>query len=110
MISEILQKTHNAKTKAEKIKILQANNTQALRSLFIMNYDDSIKCVIPEGEVPYTPNEAPMGTEHTRLELEAKKLYYFIKGGADHLQQMKRESMFIQMCDCLLYTSDAADE
>jgi|TARA_X000000368_G_scaffold408031_1_gene388185 hypothetical protein len=101
MISEILQKTHNAKTKAEKIKILQANNTQALRSLFIMNYDDSIKCVIPEGEVPYTPNEAPMGTEHTRLELEAKKLYYFIKGGADHLQQMKRESMFIQMCEGL---------
>ena len=67
MISEILQKTHNAKTKAEKVKILQANNTQALRSLFILNYDDSIVSVIPEGFVPYTPNEAPMGTEHRRL-------------------------------------------
>ena len=53
MISEILQKAHNAKTKAEKVKILQANNTQALRSLFILNYDDSIVSVIPEGDVPY---------------------------------------------------------
>ena len=28
MISEILQKAHNAKTKAEKVKILQENNSQ----------------------------------------------------------------------------------
>ena len=79
LISEVLQKAHNAKTKAEKIKILKENNSQALRSLFIWNYDDSVVSIIPEGEVPYTPNEAPIGTEHTRLELEARKLYYFVK-------------------------------
>ena len=73
MISEVIQKAHNAKTKAEKVKILKENNSQALRSLFIWNYDDSGVSVIPEGDVPYTPNEAPQGTEHTRLELEAKK-------------------------------------
>ena len=49
MLSEIIQKAHNAKTKAEKIKILQSNNSQALRSLFIWNYDDSVTSVIPEG-------------------------------------------------------------
>ena len=37
LISEVLQKAHNAKTKAEKIKILKENNSQALRSLFIWN-------------------------------------------------------------------------
>ena len=61
LISEVLQKAHNAKTKAEKIKILKENNSQALRSLFIWNYDDSVVSIIPEGEVPYTPNEAPIG-------------------------------------------------
>ena len=101
LISEVLQKAHNAKTKAEKIKILQENNSQALRSLFIWNYDDSVISIIPEGEVPYTPNEAPKGTEHTLLEKEGKKLYYFFKGGADNLPALKIESMFIALLEGL---------
>lgn len=101
MLSEIIQKAHNAKTKAEKIKILQSNNSQALRSLFIWNYDDSVISIIPEGEVPYRPNEAPQGTEHTNLALESRKFYYFVKGGADNLTRTKRETMFIQMCEGL---------
>ena len=39
LLSEVLRKVSNAKTKAEKIKILQANNSQALRSLLIWNFD-----------------------------------------------------------------------
>ena len=101
LISEVLQKVSNAKTKAEKIKILQDNNTQALRSILIWNYDDSVISMIPEGEVPYTPNEAPAGTEHTVLEKEARKLYYFIKGGDETLKQFQREKMFIQMLEGL---------
>lgn len=101
LISEVLQKVSNAKTKAEKVKILQDNNSQALRSLFIWNYDESVVSLIPEGEVPYTPNDAPAGTEHTVLEKEFSKLYYFIKGGNDELKQFKREQMFIQMLEGL---------
>ena len=101
MISEILQKAHNAKTKTEKIKILQENNSQTLRSLFIWNFDESVQSVLPEGEVPYTPNPAPVGTEHTRLETEGRKLYYFVKGGADNIPMIRRESMFIQMLEGL---------
>lgn len=100
-IAEILQKAHNAKTKSEKVKVLQENNSQALRSLFIWNYDDSVISAIPDGDVPYRPNPAPMGTEHTLLEKEARKFYYFIKGGADNLPSMKKENMFIQMLEGL---------
>ena len=100
-IAEILQKAHNAKTKSEKVKVLQENNSQALRSLFIWNYDDSVVSAIPDGEVPYRPNPAPMGTEHTLLEKEARKFYYFVKGGADNLPSMKKENMFIQMLEGL---------
>ena len=101
MISEVLQKAHNAKTKAEKIKILQENNSQALRSLFIWNFDESVVSILPEGDVPYTPNPAPQGTEHTRLENESRKFFYFIKGGADNIPNIKKENMFLQMLEGL---------
>ena len=57
---------------------------------------------VPLGEdVPYRPNEAPKGTEHTLLEQEGKKLYRFFKGGDDTLPNMKVENMFIQMLEGL---------
>ena len=102
MISEVLQKAHNAKTKAQKIKILQDNNTPGLRSVFIMNFDESLEARVPLGEdVPYRKNEAPKGTEHTLLEKESKKLYRFFTGGDDTLKPMKIESMFIQLLEGL---------
>ena len=102
MISEVLQKAHNAKTKAQKIKNLQDNNTPGLRSVFIMNFDESLEARVPLGEdVPYRKNEAPKGTEHTLLEKESKKLYRFFKGGDDTLKPMKIESMFIQLLEGL---------
>ena len=69
LMNEVLQKVSNAKTKKEKIVLLQKLNTQALRSLLIINFDESIISMLPDGDVPYTPNEAPEGTEHTVLEL-----------------------------------------
>jgi len=101
LISEILRKVSNAKTKAEKIKILQTHNSQALRSLLIWNFDESVISMIPEGEVPYTPNDAPVGTDHTRLEQEYKGFYRFVKGGQDSLKSLKRESMFVQLLEGL---------
>jgi hypothetical protein len=100
LISEVLQKAHNAKTKAEKIKILQQNNTPALRMIFIINYDDSIISLMPEGAPPFNKNEAPAGTEHTHLEHEARLLHHFFKGGSN-LKPMKREQMFIQLLEGL---------
>ena len=100
LISEVLQKVSNAKTKAEKIKLLRDNNTPALRAILIANYDESIESLLPEGAVPYTPNEAPKGTEHTVLEHEYRKLYIFFKGGSS-IKQMMRENLFIQMIEGL---------
>tara|TARA_B100000902_G_scaffold399451_1_gene470344 strand:- start:2210 stop:2668 length:459 start_codon:yes stop_codon:yes gene_type:complete len=101
LLSEILRKVSNAKTKSEKIALLKKHNSTALRQLLIINYDDSVVSMLPEGDVPYTPNEAPVGTDHTRLEHEFKGLYRFFKGGADKLPGMKRESMFVQLLEGL---------
>ena len=101
LISEVLQKVSNAKTKAQKIKLLQEHNTNALRSILIANYDESIISMLPEGEVPFTPNDAPKGTDHAVLEKEYRRLYLFFKGGNNGLKQTQRENLFIQMLEGL---------
>ena len=101
LISEVLQKVSNAKTKAQKIKLLQEYNTPALRSVLIANFDESVISMLPKGSVPYVKNDAPAGTEHTVLEHEYRKLYLFFKGGNNSLQQNKREQLFIQLLEGL---------
>lgn len=100
LISEVIKKASNAKTKAEKIKILRDNNTQALRSILKWNFDPNILSDLPEGDVPFNRNDAPIGTEHTVLEREAKGLWRFIKG-ANTLTRIKREQLFIQLLEGL---------
>lgn len=101
LISEVFRKVNNAKTKAEKTELLRKYNSQTLRSLLIWNFDESVKSMIPEGEVPFTPNPAPEGTDHVKLENEGKKLFYFVKGGADSMSQTKREQIFLGMLESL---------
>ena len=101
LLSEILRKVSNAKTKKEKVDLLRKHNSTALRQLMIINFDDSLVCLMPEGDVPYTPNDAPVGTDHTRLEQEYRGLYRFFKGGQDKLPSLKRESMFVQLLEGL---------
>ena len=101
LLSEVLQKAHNAKTKAEKVNILRTNKSDALVSMFIINFDESVVPVVPLGEdVPYRKNEAPAGTEHSKLEHEAPILFHFFRGGSKHTP-IKRETMFIQLLECL---------
>ena len=101
LLSEILTKIHGAKTKAQKVKILKENNTLAMRQILIWAFDPNVESALPEGAPPYIENDAPAGTEHTRLDQEADKLYRFVKGGQDSLQSMKRETLFVQMLEGL---------
>ena len=101
LLTEILQKVSSAKTKKEKVELLQEYNSQGLRSLLIINFDDSLEFLLPEGEVPYTPNDAPAGTEHTRLTQEYRGLYRFFKGGDASIKGMRREQLFVQLLEGL---------
>jgi len=100
LISEILQKVNNAKTKAEKSKLLQEYNSQALRSLLIWNFDESVQTLLPDGDVPYRRNAAAKGLDHTYLESEQRKFAYFVKGGTT-VSSMKREEIFIGLLETL---------
>ena len=97
---EVLQKVSNAKTKAQKVKLLEEYNTPALRAILIANFDESVISMLPDGEVPYKKNDAPEDTEHTKLAHEYRKLYLFFKGGAN-ISQTRRETLFIQLLEGL---------
>ena len=101
LITEILQKVSSAKTKKEKVDLLQEYNNNGLRSILIINFDESLKFLLPEGEVPFRPNDAPAGTEHTRLDSEYRGLYRFFKGGDSSLKSMRREQLFVQLLEGL---------
>jgi hypothetical protein len=101
LYSEIATKVNNAKDKPRKLKVLQDNDSVALRQVLRGAFDPKIEWAIPKGEVPYTVNEAPVGTDHTILSQEAKKLYMFVKGGDNTIKQSQRELIFIQMLEGL---------
>ena len=101
LMHEVLKKVHNAKTKEKKIELLREHDTEALRMMIKSSFDPNIVWVMPKGNVPYTPNDAPAGTEHTRLATEAKKLYRFIRGGDNITPQFKKEQMFVQLLEGL---------
>ena len=107
LISEILEKVSKVKTKKEKIDILKEHDHQSLRMVIKSSFDPKIQWALPDGDVPYTRNDAPEGTEHSSLSYESRKLYHFIRGGNNQISQNKRETMFVQMLEGL-HESEAA--
>ena len=100
-VHEILELASKQRTRAKKVEILQEYANPALKSLFIWNFDETVISVVPAGDVPYNPNEVPVGTDHTSLRKEYKHLFNFVKGGNDSLTSLRRETMFIQMLEGL---------
>ena len=99
LLTEVLEFVSKQRSKAKKVEALKEYDTDALRAILIWNYE--AVSMLPEGQVPYSPNEAPKGTEHQQLSTEYKRLYHFVKGGNDALKPLRRESMFIQLLEGL---------
>ena len=100
-LHEILELASKQRAKAKKVEILQQYENDALKTIFIWNFDETVISVLPVGDVPYNKNEVPVGTDHTSLRREYKHLYNFVKGGNDGLSGLRRETMFIQMLEGL---------
>ena len=103
LVSEILRAAHGAKTVEKKVQVLTQYKRDDVKACLIWNFDKAIRSAIPEGDVPYKPNDAPIGVDggHTRLIYEWRSLYNFIRGGNNRLSQMKRETMLVQMLESL---------
>lgn len=101
MQTEILQAVSSAKTKREKIELLQQYRNPALVSLLIWNFDNEVKSALPEGDVPYSSNESTVPDGVSRLSSSYKTFYNFVEGGNYDLSRTRRESLFIELLESL---------
>lgn len=97
-VYEVLSKVSEAKTKADKIKILKQNETWALKDIIRGSMDTSVKWNLPPGNPPFQKNIAPEGA--TNFINQNRQLKYFVKGGVgDQMPAYKRESIFIRLLE-----------
>ena len=125
-VFEVLDLVSKQKTKAKKVEVLKKYDEFHLRTLFLWNFDTVIESVLPEGDVPYqsygdqTSYSGSLSTKlqediramhetgsfsmgvsdqqgRTTIRREVKNFYHFVKGGNDAMNNMRRESMFINI-------------
>ncbi len=125
-VFEVLDLVSKQKTKAKKIEVLRKYDEFHLRTLFLWNFDTTIESALPEGDVPYqsygdqTSYSGSLSTKlqedirsmhetgsfsmgvsdtqgRTTIRREVKNFYHFVKGGNDAMNNMRRESMFINI-------------
>ena len=105
LLTEILTKASRAKTKAQKVKILQEEDCLALRQICQWSFNPKIESQLPSGTPPFIANEAPEGTEHMLLRTEGNTLWHFVKTNGKSadptLQSTVRERMFIRLLEGL---------
>lgn len=127
---EVLDLVSKQKSNAKKVEVLKKYEHISLKSLFVWNFDESIISVLPEGSVPYsgyadqTSYNGSLTTKiteevrkmhetgsfslgasdkqgHTTIRREYVNFYHFIKGGNDSLNNIRRETMFINILEGL---------
>ena len=102
-IPEILSDVNNAPTKAERIRILQANNLRPLRTILAMAFYKNIELDLPEGAPPYKKDERePVGLSSASLYTESRRLARTAK--QDPLPRMRKELLFVQILEGIHFT------
>ena len=129
-VFEVLDLVSKQRTKAKKIEVLKKYEDPSLKAILIWNFDESLVSVLPEGDVPYSGYDEQNtysggvsakiseevrsmhakgnfslgvsdGQGHTTIRREFKHFYRFIRGGDDGLNNLRRESMFINILEGL---------
>ena len=127
---EILDLVSKQRTKGKKIEVLRKYEELPLKVILIWNFDESVVSILPPGEVPYTgyddqnvykggvsskiseevrsmhsQGNFSLGVSdqqgHTTIRRESRHFYRFVKGGDDGLNNLRRESMFINILEGL---------
>lgn len=108
LVSEILDKFEEAKTRADKIAVLQNNVTDPLLVLLRLNYDPALKMDLPEGEPPFRKDtDKPIGYSESSLQLELRRFYVWLEPNVN-LPKIKKESLFVNMLEGIHWTEAEA--
>jgi len=127
---EVLDLVSRQRSNVKKVEVLKKYEHVSLKAILIWNFDESVISMLPEGAVPYsgyadqTSYSGSLTTKiseevrkmhetgsfsigssdkqgHTTISREYKNFYHFIKGGNDSLNNIRRETMFINILEGL---------
>ena len=127
---EVLDLVSRQRSNAKKVEVLKKYEDPSLKALLIWNFDESVISMLPDGPVPYsgydeqTTYSGSLTTKiseevrkmhetgsfslgssdkqgHTTIRREFKNFYHFIKGGNDGMNNIRRETMFINILEGL---------
>ena len=127
---EVFDLASRQRTKEKKVEVLKRNEHISLKSILIWNFDESISSLLPDGAVPYseydeqTSYSGSLSTKiteeirrmhetgsfslgssdkqgRTTIRREYKNFYHFVKGGNDAMNNIRRETMFINILEGL---------
>ncbi len=108
MVHELLEAVDSERTKAKKISLLKQHGDNAIKSVFIWNFDETVVSMLPTGAVPYQPVDSTQITNlgagvanRSTIRNKADTFYNFVKGGNNGLNKVKRETMFIGLLETL---------
>jgi hypothetical protein len=124
---EILELVSKQRSNINKVEVLKKYRNDALVSILIWNFDESIISLLPQGDVPYSRVEEQSSfndtlsaslskankveglsradefirERHTSIRNEFENFYNYLQGGNPGLSSLRRETMFIQMLEGL---------
>ena len=127
-VFEVLELVSKQRSKSKKVEVLRKYEDPSLKAVLIWNFDESVISMLPDGEVPYsgyedqTVSKGNLTTKiteevrkmhttgsfslgatdkqgHTTIRREFKHFYQFIKGGNDGMNNIRRETMFINILE-----------
>ena len=98
-LAQIVGEIEKEKTKAGQIKVIQENDSKALRMVFEFTFDPMLQWLVPDSEPPYRPASDTIDQEG-RLYSEIDKLVYFTNTPEGlNVKPMRREQLFIQLLE-----------
>ena len=99
-IAGVLTAASKEKSVKAKVAALQEKESVPLKGVLRLIYDEDVEFMVPDTKPPYKENE--LVDLDTMLYREARRLRIFFKGGGyDNLNQMRRETLFIQLLEDL---------
>lgn len=102
-IYEIFDEFELAKTKKEKMQVIERNLTKTLVTVLQLTFDPNIKWKVNDLPENFAPQETKPGLSRCQLSTEIRKLYMFQQGNdtAEKLSPRKINELLIQLLESL---------
>ena len=100
-LAEIIDQARKLESVDAKASYLRSKSSRPLQDILVLMCDKAWSFDLPDSEPPYVPSEHP--EVHGALYRESRKFKYFVAQmpESQKVDQIKRESLFIQMLEAV---------